>query len=126
MPSEAMDTRTGPRRLRPHVPVALHDVLERAQLAQADRPAGVQLLRRVADLGAHPELPAVGEARRGVDVDAGRVDAALERARRSRVAGDDRLGVTAAVAPDVLDRLLDGVDDRDGEHEREVFRVPVL
>ena len=68
------------------VPVALDEVLERAQLAQADRPAGVQLLGRVADLGAHPELAAVGEARRGVDVHAGRVDAELERARGGRVA----------------------------------------
>ena len=66
--------------------VALDDVLERAQLAQRDRPARVELLGRVADLGAHPELAAVGEARRGVDVDAGRVDALLERARGDRVA----------------------------------------
>ena len=64
------------------VPVALDHVLEGAQLAQPDRPARVQLLGRVADLGAHAELAAVGEARRGVDVDAGRVDAALEGARR--------------------------------------------
>ena len=47
----------------------------------ADRAARVQLLRRVADLGAHPELAAVGEARRGVDVHAGGVDAELEGAR---------------------------------------------
>ena len=52
--------------------VAVDDVLERRQLAQADRAAGVQLLGRVADLGAHPELEAVGEAGRGVDVDAPR------------------------------------------------------
>ena len=63
----------------------------------ADRPAGVQLLGRVADLGAHPELAAVGEARRGVDVDAGGVDAELEGARGARVAGQDRLGVARAV-----------------------------
>ena len=54
------------------LPRALDEVLERAQLAQADRAARVQLLRRVADLRAHAELPAVGEARRGVDVDAPR------------------------------------------------------
>ena len=64
--------------------VALDQVLERAQLAQADRAARVELLGRVADLGAHAELAAVGEARRGVDVDAGGVDAELERARRRR------------------------------------------
>ena len=74
-------------------PVALDQVLERAQLAQADRAARVQLLRRVADLGAHAELAAVGEARRGVDVDAGGVDAELERPRGRGVAGHDRLGV---------------------------------
>src|SRR4029077_5883023 len=52
------------------VPVALDEVLEGAQLAQPDRPARVQLLRGVADLGPHPELPAIGEARGGVDVHA--------------------------------------------------------
>ena len=78
-----MPTRATPAQARTW-PVALDQVLERAQLAQADRAAGVQLLRRVADLGAHAELAAVGEARRGVDVDAGRVDAALERARGAR------------------------------------------
>ena len=79
-------------------PVALDEVLERAELAQADRAARVQLLGRVADLRAHAELAAVGEARRRVDVDAGGVDAELERPRRRRVAGDDRLGVARAVA----------------------------
>ena len=58
----------------------------------------MQLLGRVADLGAHPELAAVGEARGGVDVHAGRVDAELERPRRLGAAGDDRLGVARAVA----------------------------
>ena len=42
------------------------------------------------------------------------------------VAGDDRLGVAAAVAVDVLDRLVGRVDDADGELEREVLGVPVL
>ena len=64
-------------------PVALDQVLERAQLAQPDRPASVELLGRVADLGAHPELVAVGEARRGVDVHTGGVDAELEGPRGS-------------------------------------------
>ena len=89
------------------VPVALDEVLERAQLAQPDRPARVQLLGRVADLRAHPELAPVGEARRGVHVHARRVHAQLEGARGGGVARDDRLGVPAAVAADVLDRLLD-------------------
>src|SRR5687767_10002915 len=61
-------------RASPDVPVALHEVLVRAQLAQADRPAGVELLGGVADLRAHAELAAVGEPRRRVDVHAGRVD----------------------------------------------------
>ena len=91
---------------RTDVAGALDQVLERAQLAQADRAAGVQLLSRVADLRAHPELAAVGEPRRRVDVHAGGIDAELERARRRRVPGDDRLGVSRAVSVDVLDRLL--------------------
>src|SRR5271166_7187539 len=50
-------------RSRADVSVALDEVLERAQLAQSDGAARVQLLRGVADLGAHPELAPVGEAR---------------------------------------------------------------
>src|SRR3954454_15925463 len=91
-----------------YLAVALDQVLEGAQLARADRPAGVQLLRRVADLGAHPELAPVGEARGGVDVDARRVHAELERPRGRRVAREDRLGVAGAVRVDMLDRLLRG------------------
>ena len=69
-------------------------------------PARVQLLRRVADLRAHPELAAVGEARRGVHVHAGRVHAQLKGPRALGVRGHDRLGMPAPVAADVLDRLL--------------------
>jgi len=44
------------RRSIADLPVALDEVLEGAQLAQADRAARVKLLRRVADLRPHPEL----------------------------------------------------------------------
>ena len=118
-----------PRRTEPQasdVSRALDEVLERAQLAHADRASGVELLGRVADLGAHPELPAIGEPGRGVDVHARRVDAELERPRRVGRPGDDRLGVTAAVRVDVLDRLGGRVDDPDRQLEREIFGVPIL
>src|SRR5580704_7791031 len=108
------------------VPVAFDEVLERAQLAQADRAARMQLLGGVADLRAHPELSPVGEARGGVDVHAGGVDAELEGARGGGVARDDRLGVPASVASDVLDRLLDVVDYPDRQQRREVLAAPVL
>src|SRR5512135_3480204 len=97
----------------PHLAVALDQVAVRAQLAQADRAARVQLLGRVADLGAHPELAAVGEAGGGVHVDAGGVDAEAEGAGSVDVARDDRLRVPAAVAGDVLDRLAERLDHAD-------------
>ncbi len=62
------------------------------------RAARVQLLRRDADLGAKPELPAVGEAGRRVHVDRGRVHLGQEAACGGVVARDDRLGVLRAVA----------------------------
>src|SRR6266511_5511122 len=55
--------------LLPDLSAAVDDVLGGRQLAQADRPARVQLLGRVADLRPHPELVAVGEPGRRVDVD---------------------------------------------------------
>src|SRR5918912_1808344 len=91
-------------RLRPDLAGPLDDVLVGAQLAQTDGAAGVQLLRRVADLRAHPELAAVGEPGRCVDVDARGVDAALEGLGVAERAGHDGLRVAAAVAGDVLDR----------------------
>ena len=108
-------------------PAALDQVLERAQLAQADRAAGVELLGRVADLRAHPELAAVGEARRGVDVDAGGVDLELEGPRRSRCRP-----VTIASEWPLPWRLMCSiasstrVDDADRHLQRQVLGVPVL
>src|SRR5271165_3564303 len=87
------------------VSVSLDEVLEGAQLAQADGPPRVELLGGVADLRAHPELAAVGEAGRGVDVHTGGIHPELEGARAVGVGGDDRLRVPAAVAADVRDRL---------------------
>src|SRR4029079_11649343 len=105
---------------------AVGQVLKLAELAQADRAASVQLLRRVADLGPHAELAAVGEAGRGVDVDAGRVDAELECPRRVDRARDDGLGMAGAVLADVVDRLVDRVDDFDGEDQGEELGCAVL
>src|SRR3954451_11092262 len=105
--------------------VAVDQIASRAQLAQADRPARVQLLRRVADLRAHAELAPVGEARRRVYVDAGRVDAELERPRGIAIARDDRLRMTRGGTPDVRDRLVEGVYHADREIEGEVFARPV-
>src|ERR1700730_18740470 len=88
------------------LPVALDEVLGRAQLAQSDRPARVQLLSGVTDLRPHPELATIGEARGGVHVHAGGVDTELEGAGGGGVARGDRLGVPAPVATGVLDCLL--------------------
>ena len=57
---------------------AAHQVLVGRELAQPHRPARVQAVRADADLGAEAELEAVGEARRGVDEDRGRVDLVQE------------------------------------------------
>src|SRR3954449_5250348 len=99
------------RPLWPDLARSLDHVLERAELAHADRAARVELLRGVADLGAEAELAAVGEARGRVDVDARRVNAQLEGARARVGRRDDRLAVARAVRVDVVDRLLDGVHD---------------
>src|SRR5690348_2873336 len=104
-----MPIRTGsycPVRSRTNVTRALDQVLERAELAQPDRPSCVELLGRIADLGAHAELAAVGEPSGRVDVHARGVHPELEGPRGFGVAGDDRLGMPRAPAVDVLDRLL--------------------
>src|SRR5438270_4776721 len=108
------------------VSVALDEILERAQLTQSDWPARMELLCGVPDLGTHPELAAVGEARGRVHVDTRRIHSELERSGGRRVARHDRLGVPAAIAADVLDGLLDAVDDPHGDCKREILRRPVL
>ena len=104
----------------------MHDVLRRRHVGEPDRAARVQARGRVRDLGSEPELAAVGEARRGVHVHAGRADAADERVGGAEILRHDRLGVPGAVGLDVVDRLLDRVDGAHGEHQVEVLGRPVL
>ena len=59
--------------LRTNMPIADADPLVGRQLFQPHRPAGVQLLRADRNLGAQAELPAVVEARAGVDEDGRRI-----------------------------------------------------
>ena len=70
----------GPRVLpavrRDDVAVAEEDVLVRDEALEADRAARVELARGDADLRAEAVPEAVGEARRGVVEDAGRVHVA--------------------------------------------------
>src|SRR5829696_9763299 len=98
------------RKLLANLARALDDELVRGQLTQSDRAPGVELLGRVADLGAHPEHRTVGEAGRGVDVHGGGVHALRERPRGVGGAGDDRLRMARAVTVHVLDRLIGRVD----------------
>jgi hypothetical protein len=86
----------------------------------------MELLGRVADLSAHPELVAVGEAGGGVDVDRGRIDRTGEPLGGLLGGGDDRLGVPGPVRVDVLDRLTQRVDHRDRHLHPEVLGVPVV
>ena len=82
--------------------------------------------------GADPELraeavaEAVGEARRGVVVDARRVHRLHEARRRRGVLRHDGLGVARAVALDVPDRLVEAADGLNGDDEVGVFRRPVV
>lgn len=93
--------------LLPHLPAAEDDVLRRRECLQAHRAARVELLGADADLRAEAELEAVGEARRGVDVDGGGVDL-IEKAHRVLVVlRDDRFRVPGVVAVDVCDRLVE-------------------
>src|SRR5437667_7806798 len=91
--------------LLPDLPAAVDDVLGRGQLAQPDRPPRVQLLGRVTDLRAHPELVAVGEPRRRVDVDGRGVNGVGKLVADLGGPGDDRVGVPRPMTVDVLDRI---------------------
>jgi len=111
---------------RTNLPAAAHQVFVGRQLGGADRSARRQSLGRDADLRTHAELAAVGELGRGVDQHDGAVDLAQEALGHGVILGHDRIGVVRAEALDMGDRLLDAVDDTNGEDRVEVFGAPVL
>ena len=102
----------------PHVPAAGHDPLVRREIGSAHRPAGVELVGADADLRAKAVFPAVGEAGAGVDDHAGRIDAGHKLLNRRGVGREDRIGVMAAVAVDVIDRGI-GISRRE---QKKIFR----
>ena len=112
--------------LLPDLAVAEDDELAAGQLLEAHRAAGVELLRGDPHLGAEAVLEAVGEARRGVDDDRRGVDLGDEAQRPRVVLRDDGVGVHRAVARDVLHRLVQRVDDLDGEDQLEELLAEVL
>ena len=56
----------GVKRSGPQLPGAMDPIFERGELLDSDGPAGVELARLDADLGAHAELAAIVELGRGV------------------------------------------------------------
>jgi hypothetical protein len=83
---------------------AAHAVFERGQLLDADRPARMHLAGGDADLGAHAELAAIGELRRGIVQQDGRIDLVEEALDGLGILGDDRFGVVRGKGLDMLDR----------------------
>src|SRR6476469_8600789 len=88
---------------RPDLPGTANPVLEAGQLLDADRPARMHTAGGDADFGAHAELAAVGELRRGVVEDDGAVDFGHELVGRGLIRRDYRIGVMRAVMFDVID-----------------------
>ena len=111
--------------LRTHLAGAQHQVLVARYLLKAERAAGVELLRRDAELRAEAELEAVREARGGVPVHDGGVHVAQEVVGVRLVGRDYALRMLGAVAVYVLDGGLDVGDDLDGHGEAEIFVRPV-
>src|SRR4051812_30680646 len=93
------------------VAVAGNDVLRRGELPQPHGTAGVQLLRADADLGAEPELLAVGEPGGCIHHDGGSVHLMGEALGGVQIAGDDGLGVPRPVSVDPVDGGAEVVDD---------------
>src|SRR5688500_17944872 len=111
--------------LRPNLAGAAHDVLVARELGGADRPARVDLARRDADLRSHAELAAVRELRRRVVHHDRAVELVQEPLRRRGVVRDDGVRVRRAVAPYVLERLVEPVDDADRDDRVEELPAPI-
>src|SRR6185436_12640615 len=105
---------------RPHLAAAAYHVLEGGELLDADGAAGVHPAGGDTDLGAHAELSAVSELRRGVVQHDGAVEAGEEPLRRGLVLRDDTVGVLRAVLADVRHGGIDAVDGLHGDDGVEV------
>src|SRR5581483_8319928 len=82
--------------LRPRLSAAANAVFEAGQLFDPDRSTGVEPSGSNANLRAKTELAAIGELRRGIMQDDGRVDLAQEFFGRFAVFGHDRISVMRA------------------------------
>ena len=79
-----------------------------------------------ADLAAHAELAAIGELRRGIMQEDGRIDLAEETLDDFGVFGDHRLGVMRGIAVDMRDGSGYAIDQRHRDHRVEIFGAPIL
>ena len=84
------------------LPVPADDIFRSGQRAQAHRPAGVQLLRRDANLRAQPEFPAVREPRARVDVHRGGIHLAQKALRVGVIFRQDGFAVAGGIVLDLL------------------------
>src|SRR5687768_16993181 len=76
-----------------------------AQPLQSHRTARANLVRADADLGAHSELAAIGEARGSIPINRRRIHLGEELFRMRFVLRNDAVGVRGSVMVDVVDRL---------------------
>src|SRR4051794_5350684 len=90
----------------PHMAVAGDDPFVGGEVGGAHGAAGVEFVGADADLGAQAVFAAVGETRRGVDHDAGGIDALREAIDVALGGAEDRVGVMTAKRVDVIDSLV--------------------
>src|SRR5712671_1720765 len=93
-------------RLWPGLAAAANDIFENRELLDANRPARMELAGADADLGAHAELPAIGELRRSIVHHNRRIERGEESLSCARILGDDGIGVLRAIGGDVANRFL--------------------
>ena len=86
----------------------------------------MQLLGRNANLGAQAEHAAVSEARAGIYIDRGGINAREESLRGIDVTGHDALRVLSTESIDVIDCGIDTRNDSNGKIERIVLTRPIL
>ena len=92
----------------------------------ANRPPRVQFAGADAQLGAKAIAKAIGEARRDVVIDAGRINSLHKMCRRLAILGDNGFRMSGAVAIDVLNGFVDTVDDLDRYNQIGILGCPVV
>lgn len=112
--------------LASNLSLTAHEILDRREGHCPHGATRMELLGAYAYLGPETKLAPIGETRRGVRIDDGGIDLALETVDGAHVLGDDALGMPRSIGIDMGNRLVDSCHALDADLHVEILGAPIL